>query len=214
MKQKTQATAVNQTQTEAEERQETRRKIGLMGGTFNPPHLGHLLVAEQVYEALDLDNIHFMPTAKPGHAAGKETIDASYRVDMVDYAIEDNPHFSLNLTEVNRGGTTYTIDTIKELKEASPETDYYFIIGEDSVMDLAEWKNIEQLLDLVQFVGVKRPGYQAEVNFPIIWVDTPELDISSSDIRQRVSEGQSIKYLTPDRVRDYIEDKGLYKGEE
>ena len=214
MKQKTQTTAVNQTQTEVEERQENRRKIGLMGGTFNPPHLGHLLAAEQVYEALDLDNIHFMPTAKPGHATGKETIDASYRVDMVDYAIEDNPHFSLNLTEVNRGGRTYTIDTIKELKEASPETDYYFIIGEDSVMDLADWKDIDELLDLVQFVGVKRPGYQAEVDFPIIWVDTPELDISSSDIRQRVSEGQSIKYLTPDRVRDYIEDKGLYKGEE
>lgn len=193
---------------------DTHRRVGIMGGTFNPPHIGHLIVAEQVCEALELDSIHFMPTFKPGHASGKETIDANYRVDMVDLAIEDNPHFALDLTEVNRAGTTYTIDTIKELKEANPETEYFFIIGGDMVQDLANWKAIDELVSLVHFVGVNRPGYVSETDYPIIWVDTQEVDVSSSEIRERISQGLSIKYLTSPSVIDYIEQKGLYKNDD
>lgn len=195
---------------EQETRSQNHKRIGILGGTFNPPHLAHLLVAEQVYESLDLDAIHFMPTNEPGHAAGKETIPADYRVDMVDYAIENNPNFWLNLTEVNRPGKTYTIDTIKELKEANPDTEYYFIIGGDMVADLPNWKDIDELVKLVHFVGVNRPGYDVETDYPVVWVDALEIAISSTLIRQRVSEGISIKYLTPDSVIDYIKEKSLY----
>lgn len=190
------------------------KRIGIMGGTFNPPHIGHLAIAEQVFETLELDAIHFMPTYKPGHVNEKKTIDANYRVDMLDYAIEDNPHFSLNLTEVNRGGATYTVDTIRELKEANPDTEYFFIIGGDMILDLPNWKEIDELVKLVQFVGVNRPGYISETDYSIIWVDALKIDISSSTIRQRVKEGLSIKYLTKDSVIEYIEQKGLYKNEE
>ncbi len=192
----------------------TYRRVGIMGGTFNPPHIGHLAIAEQVYETLGLDAIHFMLTSEPGHTNGKTTINAEYRVDMLDYAIEDNPHFALDLTEVNRGGKTYTIDTIKQLQEANPNTDYFFIIGGDMVEDLPNWKAIEELVTLVKFVGVNRPGYKPETDYSIIWIDTLDIDLSSSDIRQRVKEGLSIKYLTPDPVIKYIEQKGLYLNEE
>lgn len=195
---------------ESETSTENHKRIGILGGTFNPPHLAHLIVAEQVYESLDLDAIHFMPTNEPGHAAGKETIPADYRVDMVDFAIEDNPNFWLNLTEVNRPGKTYTIDTMKELKEANPDTEYYFIIGGDMVADLSNWKDIDELVKLVHFVGVNRPGYEVETDYPVVWVDTLEMDISSTLIRKRVKEGLSIKYLTPDAVIDYIQEKALY----
>lgn len=201
-------------QVDLEMTEDTHKRIGILGGTFNPPHLGHLIVAEQVYETLELDAIHFMPTNEPGHADGKDTIDPDLRVDMVDFAIEDNPNFWLDLTEVNRPGTTYTIDTMKGLKEANPDTEYYFIIGADMVNDLPNWKDIDELIDLVHFVGVKRPGYEIETNYPIIWVDALEIPISSTMIRKRVSQGASIKYLTPDSVIDYIDKQKLYKKDD
>lgn len=199
---------------EIESSNSTNRRVGIMGGTFNPPHIGHLAIAEQVCEILGLDTIHFMPTAEPGHADRKTTIDTHYRVDMVDYAIEDNPYFALDLTEVNRGGKTYTVETMKELKEANPETEYFFIIGGDMVEDLPNWKDIDELVTLVNFVGVNRPGYEPETNYSIIWIDTLKIDLSSSVIRQRVKDGLSIKYLTPDPVINYIEQKGLYLNEQ
>lgn len=187
-----------------------RRKIGILGGTFNPPHIGHLLLADQVKDQLNLEDVHFMPNANPAHVNEKTTIRSDYRVDMVDLAIEDNPEFSLNLTEVNRGGTSYTIDTIKELKEASPNTDYYFIIGGDMVEDLKNWKSIDELVELVQFVAVRRPTFKTETPYPVIWVDIPQLEVSSSEIREKVSTNCSIRYLVPEQVIDYIDTKGLY----
>lgn len=210
MEKKELSSSVMEPLVESETSTENHKRIGILGGTFNPPHLAHLIVAEQVYESLDLDAIHFMPTNEPGHAVGKETIPADYRVDMVDFAIEDNPNFWLNLTEVNRPGKTYTIDTMKELKEANPDTEYYFIIGGDMVADLSNWKDIDKLVKLVHFVGVNRPGYEVETDYPVVWVDTLEVDISSSLIRKRVKEGLSIKYLTTDAVIDYIQEKALY----
>lgn len=191
-----------------------RRKIGILGGTFNPPHIGHLLIADQVRDQLSLEDIQFMPNANPAHANKKTTIHSDYRVDMVDLAIEDNPDFSLNLTEINRGGTSYTIDTIKELKEANPNTDYYFIIGGDMVEDLENWKSIDELVDLVQFVAVRRPTFQRETPYPVIWVDIPQLEVSSSEIREKISTNCSIRYLVPGQVIDYIDTKGLYVDDE
>jgi len=133
---------------------------------------------------------------------------------MVDLAIEDNPDFSLNLTEVNQGGKSYTIDTIKELKEANPHTDYYFIVGGDMVEDLNNWKSIDELVNLVQFVAVRRPTFKTETPYPVIWVDVPQLAVSSSEIREKVATSCSIKYLVPDEVISYIDKKGLYINDE
>lgn len=190
------------------------KRIGLFGGTFNPPHLAHLIIAEQVKDQLDLQSIQFLPTAKPSHKTEDESVSVEDRIEMVDLAIQDNSAFALNLTDVNRGGLTYTIDTIQELIEANPDTKYYFIIGGDSVNNLDQWKEIEKLVDLVQFVGVERPNYLVKTNYPIIWIDVPLIDISSSQIRQKVNDGSSIHYLVPEAVNQYIEEKGLYQNDE
>lgn len=189
------------------------QRVGIFGGTFNPPHYAHLVIAEQMREELELDRIHFMPTAQPAHASGKTTIDSNLRVDMLDLAIQDNPYFSLDLTEVTRGGKSYTIDTILAFKEANPDTEYYFIIGQDMVLDLPNWHRIDELVDLVQFVAARRPGYVGDSQYPILWVDVPEYEISSSDIRQRVRDNKSIRYLTHESVIQYIETKGLYQDD-
>lgn len=190
------------------------KRIGLFGGTFNPPHLAHLIIAEQVKDQLDLQSIQFLPTAKPSHKTEVESVSVEDRIEMVDLAIQDNSAFALNLTDVNRGGLTYTMDTIQELIEANPDTKYYFIIGGDSVNNLDQWKEIEKLVDLVQFVGVERPNYPVKTNYPIIWIDVPLIDISSSQIRQKVNDGSSIHYLVPEAVNQYIEEKGLYQNDE
>lgn len=203
-------TVETQTKTVVTTMGKPHKRVGIFGGTFNPPHYAHLVIAQHIQEELELDRIHFLPTAEPSHTNGKTTIPADYRVDMVELAIEDNPNFCLDLTEVSRGGKSYTVETMRALTEANPNVEYYFIIGQDMVLDLPTWDGIDELMELVQFVAAKRPGYEGESPYPIIWVDVPELALSSSLIRQRVSEGKSIQYLTPPRVIDYIKTEGLY----
>lgn len=189
-----------------------RHRIGIMGGTFNPPHIGHLLMAEQVGKQLDLDEVWFMPTAKPPHAPGKKTIASQHRLQMVQKAIAGNPMFKLQPYEVNRGGKNYTIDTMKHFIEEYPSADFYFIIGGDSANDLETWKEIDLLNQLVQFVGVRRPGEKPYTGrFSILWVDSPLVDISSTEIRLRVFLEQSIKYQVPQAVEDYIYKHQLYQ---
>lgn len=203
-------TVETQTKTVVTTMEKPHKRVSIFGGTFNPPHYAHLVIAQHIQEELELDRIHFLPTAEPSHTNGKTTIPADYRVDMVELAIEDNPNFCLDLTEVSRGGKSYTVETMRALTEANPDVEYYFIIGQDMVLDLPTWDGIDELMELVQFVAAKRPGYEGESPYPIIWVDVPELALSSSLIRQRVSEGRSIQYLTPPRVIDYIKTEGLY----
>ena len=192
-----------------------REKVGILGGTFNPPHMGHLVMADQVKDQLDLDKILFMPTAEPPHSSvEKKTISSDIRVEMVELAIQDNSNFDIELYEVESGGKNYTYDTMKALIELYPAVDFYFIIGGDMVSDLPNWYKIEELVQLVQFVGVKRPGYEVESEYPIIIVDTPLIDISSSSIRKKVAIDCSIRYLVPEAVREYIELEGLYKNDE
>lgn len=189
-------------------------KIGIFGGTFNPPHLGHLIMAEQVKEQLDLDKILFMPTAEPPHSSmDKETISSDVRVEMLELALMDNPGFDLELYEVKRGGKNYSFDTMKALTDLYPGVEFYFIIGGDMIVDLPTWYRIDELAELVQFVGIERPGYIAESDYPIIMVDTTVTDISSSIIRDKVSRDCSIKYLVPAAVKEYIELEGLYKDD-
>lgn len=189
-----------------------RHRIGIMGGTFNPPHIGHLLMAEQVGKQLDLDEVWFMPTAKPPHASGKKAIAAQHRLQMVQKAISGNPLFKLQPYEVNRGGKNYTVETIQHFISEYPSADFYLIIGGDSANDLDSWKGIDVLNQLVQFVGVRRPGEHPYTGrFPILWVDSPLVDISSTEIRLRVFLEQSIKYQVPQEVERYIYKHQLYQ---
>jgi len=187
------------------------KRVGILGGTFNPPHLGHLIMAEQVGDQLGLDEVRFMPDAQPPHVDEKKTIAAIDREHMVERAIADNPRFKLETTELKRGGKSYTYDTIKALKAQHPEVQYYFIIGGDMVDYLHTWYRIDDLVKLVTFVGIKRTKYSTTSKYPVIWVDAPVVDISSTQIRQKISRGHSVRYLVPDAVADYIKEHHLYE---
>ncbi|WP_423189684.1 nicotinate-nucleotide adenylyltransferase [Alkalibacterium sp. f15] len=190
-----------------------RRKVGILGGTFNPPHLGHLIIAEQVKNQLGLEKVMFLPSANPPHKKEKKTIDAKHRIAMIHESIKDNEGFSIEEIEIRRGGKSYTYDTIVQLKEMNPDIEFYFIIGADMVEDLKNWYKIDGLLQIVQFVAVNRPYHSLDTSYPVIAVDVPNIDISSSLIRQKVMDDCSIKYLVPTKVEKYIESEGLYKNE-
>ncbi|GKQ42513.1 putative nicotinate-nucleotide adenylyltransferase [Companilactobacillus sp. RD055328] len=187
-----------------------KKSIGILGGTFNPPHIAHLVMAQQVLDQLSLDEIWFIPDNIPPHVDRKDAIDAIHRVEMVRLAIEDNPQFKLDLTEINRGGVSYTFDTMKLLKKANPDVDFYFIMGGDMVEYLPTWNHIDELTKLVQFVGVCRPGFEQDSKYPVIWVNSPLLNISSTDIRNKLNANHTIKYLVPNKVEEYIKQEGLY----
>ncbi len=190
--------------------QKKKKRVGLLGGGFNPVHMGHLIMADQVFDQLCLDECYLMPTFQSPHVDEKRVIEASDRVEMLKLAVETHEHLGIELTEINREGKSYTYDTISYLKEIHPDVDYYFIIGADMVEYLPKWYNIDELVDMVQFVAVKRNGYTEKSPYPLIWVDAPLIDISSSMIRKKISKNSSIKYLLPDNVVDYIHKKGLY----
>lgn len=187
----------------------TRKKIGLFGGTFNPPHNGHVNVARVVQRALALDEVWFMPTYIAPHKSSDETIDAAKRLRMVELAIEGEPTFRAFDYELKKRGTSYTYDTMKQLVVDCPN-DYYFIIGGDMIDTLHTWYAIDQLVELVTFVGVDRPGYASKTAYPIERVTVPPFDVSSSLIRARIREGQSIDGLVPPAVKRYMEEERLY----
>lgn len=188
----------------------SKKRIGILGGTFNPPHIGHLIIAEQVYQQLGLEKIFFMPDANPPHVDHKEAIAAKHRQRMVELSIADNPHFKLEDCELKRGGISYTYDTITELLKKHPDYEIYFIIGGDMVEYLPKWYKIDELVQLVHFVGVKRVGFSLTSPYPILWVDVPLIQISSTQIRDKLAAGESIRYLVPDQVAEYIRKEGLY----
>lgn len=185
-------------------------KIGIIGGTFDPPHNGHLLIANEVYHALKLDEIWFMPNQIPPHKWGKDITSVHNRVEMLQLALMDELRFSLCLIELERQGPSYTYDTIVQLTKKHPDTEFYFIIGGDMVEYLPKWYNIAELLQLVTFVGVTRPGYTLSTPYPITRLEIPEFAVSSSLIRDRFQSGGTTDYLLPKRVQDYIERNGLY----
>ncbi|WP_371068717.1 nicotinate-nucleotide adenylyltransferase [Sediminibacillus sp. JSM 1682029] len=185
------------------------KRIGLLGGTFDPPHLGHLLIAEEVYHALQLDEVWFIPSNLPPHKQHSGT-NASVRLEMVESAIEDNPHFRVEPIELEREGKSYTIDTIRLLREREPDTDFYFIIGADMVEYLPKWHQIQELADMVHFVGVKRSDYRLDTVYPVMEVEIPGIDVSSTLIRDRTSSNHSVKYLVPDKVINKIKEHRLY----
>ncbi len=195
-----------------EEKKETDRKqIGILGGNFNPVHNAHLVVADQVRQQLGLDQVFLMPEFIPPHVDKKGTIDEKHRLKMLELAIEGVSGLSIEHIELERQGISYTYDTMRLLTEQNPDVDYYFIIGADMVDYLPKWHRIDELINLVQFVGVQRPKYKAGTSYPVIWVDVPLMDISSSMVRDFIQQGRKPNFLLPKPVLDYIEKEGLYQ---
>ena len=191
-----------------------KKHVGILSGSFNPIHNGHLMIAQQVFEQLNLDKILFIPSKVPPHRGVSRYIpkvSVDDRINMIKYGIRDNPNFQLDMTDIDLGGVSYTYETIKRLKERNPNTEYYLIVGYDIVENLSKWSHIDELDKEVHFVGVCRKGYEKKSQYPIMWVNTPVIEISSTVIRQRVREGKSLKYYVPDDVAWYIKDKGIYK---
>ena len=199
------------------------RRIGIMGGTFDPIHVGHLMTAEAVRDEFGLDKVLFIPAAVPPHKLDQQVTDARHRYLMTVLATTSNPHFDVSSIEMDRPGPSYTIDTIYELRRQYGEnTDLFFITGADAIAEIPTWDRIEELLGLCQFIAATRPGllpnvdnikeYFGELGSARIHrLETPELEISSTNIRDRLKRGFSIKYIVPPAVEDYIYKEGLYK---
>ncbi len=205
---------------------EKYRHIGLLGGTFDPIHYGHLVIAEEVWSVLHLDEMVFIPAGHPPHKRGHSITSAEHRVAMLELAVASNPHFAISLIDVERSGPSYTVDTVRELREEwGTNVGLYFVIGWDSLEELHLWYDPIGILEqLTYLVAVRRPGYieepgykdQLEARLPgikerLLVIPVPQLAISATELRQRVAEGRPIKYQTPEAVEQYIAEHGLYQ---
>jgi len=202
------------------------RRIGVLGGTFDPVHYGHLVIAEEVYAKLDLDEMVFVPTGQPPHKTQEVITPAEHRLAMLELAIASNPHFTISRVDVDRPGPSYTVDTLRLLHEQQgEETAIYFVIGGDSLEYFLTWRDPVSILEQVNhLVAVRRPGYneseeyydRLEARLPgikqhLLVVEAPQFEISATDLRLRVAEGRPIKYQTPESVEKYIKEFGLYR---
>jgi len=190
--------------------------IGLYGGTFNPPHMGHLIVAEQVRTALDLDEILFIPSFISPHKQEGESELADHRLAMTKLAVSDNPKFKYSDIEVVKKETSFTIHTLEYLKEKYSSDSFFLIVGMDNYLTFHLWKEPNRVLEISSLVVMNRPNYPKQINEVIgtkntLFVDVPNIDISSSDIRRRVKEHRSIHYLVPNAVEQYILSNGLFR---
>ncbi len=193
-------------------------KIGIFGGTFDPPHIGHLIVAEHVRDRLGLDKIIFIPAVIPPHKQDRSDITpAETRLQMVRLAIAENPAFEASDTEIRRGGISYTVDTLKELRIQHPHDTLYLLIGMDNVHQFKTWKDPESIRQIAQVVVMTRPGFPGNRTSAEGWetmmvCDVPEIDISSREIRDRVRDRRSIRYLVPLPVFDFVVGHQLYRA--
>ncbi|MGB9773153.1 MAG: nicotinate-nucleotide adenylyltransferase [Bacteroidota bacterium] len=191
-------------------------RLGIFGGSFNPPHIGHLIVAERVRESVLLDRILFVPTAVPPHKGMVDLVDAQHRLAMVQLAIKDNPFFELCDCEVKRGGISYTIETIRELKAYYTGNEFYLIIGLDNFLGFHRWRDPEAILAEVVLIVMDRPGSNESPNSSpyvdrALFVEVPLIEISASMIREKVKSGESIRYMVPRDVEEYIYSQNLYR---
>ncbi len=199
--------------------------VGVLGGSFNPVHLGHLILAQDALDRFDLDRVLFVPCAQPPHKPAAELAPAEHRVAMLEAALQGAPRFELCDIEVRRGGTTYTIDTLRALARARARDELAFIIGADTLPELRLWKEAPALLREFRFVTLARPGFALDAAAARSLALAPDIarrlqadlaqghgiGISATDIRHRVAEGMSIRYLVPDAVEAYIREHGLYR---
>ena len=187
-------------------------KIGILGGTFNPIHIGHLILAEEVREKLSLDRVIFVPTYLPAHKGNSDIAPAKARLAMVKLAIKGNKYFSVSDIEIKRNGRSYTIDTLKEFKKAYPKDELYFVIGSDLLKYLDEWKDLGEIIKMVRFIVATRPGYPLEkIPSHISTIPIRAVDISGFEIRKAIKENKSFRYLVPGSVLKYISLKRLYR---
>lgn len=189
------------------------KRVGILGGTFNPPHFGHLIMANEAFHSLGLDEVRFMPNAIAPH---KEVsgVTAAQRLKMTELAIEGFPQFRIEDCEITTGGVSFTFNTISHLMEREPGSEFYFIIGGDSVADLNSWHRIHELAEMIQFVGIGRPGYDATTDFPVMMIDSPEMHLSSTMLRERVASNRPLTFFVPENVEAFIRKEGLYGPEQ
>lgn len=202
------------------------KKYGIMGGTFDPIHYGHLVIANEVLSKYELDKIIFVPTGNPPHKSSAGLTTSYHRYMMTQFATMTHPYFDVSDYEVNQEGISYTVDTVKEFHKKYSDTKFYFITGTDAVLDLPNWKDTEVILDICTFIAVNRPGYvnnrleekisdiEKKYHGEIFIVNAPQLQISSTDIRRRIYMDRPIKYLLPETVEQYILKNNLYKDDE
>jgi nicotinate-nucleotide adenylyltransferase len=196
------------------------RRVGVMGGTFDPVHHGHLVAASEVAHRFDLDEVVFVPTGRPWQKDDRAVTPAEDRYLMTVIATAADPRFRVSRVDVDRGGPTYTVDTLRDLSreyaDAGTDAALHFITGADALASIAGWQDAEELVGLAHFVGVTRPGHPLlDPGLPdgsVTLVEIPALAISSSDCRARVSRGEPIRYLVPDGVLQYVAKRGLYRG--
>ncbi|MCX5700843.1 MAG: nicotinate-nucleotide adenylyltransferase [Candidatus Omnitrophica bacterium] len=187
-------------------------KIGILGGTFNPVHIGHLILAEETREKLGLDKIIFVPTAMPPHKDSLDIASAKDRFNMLKLAIKSNKYFAISDVEIKRPGRSYTIDTIRELKSSYSNDELYFIIGSDLLKYLNEWKDLKEIVKMVKFIAATRPGYPLEqIPGYIQTLPIRAVDVSGFEVRTCSQKNKSFGYLVPDKVFDYIKKRKLYK---
>jgi nicotinate-nucleotide adenylyltransferase len=193
------------------------RRVGVMGGTFDPIHHGHLVAASEVQAWFDLDEVVFVPTGDPWQKSDRVVSPAEDRYLMTVVATASNPRFTVSRVDIDRAGPTYTIDTLRDLREQRPDDELYFITGADALADIFTWRSPEELFALAQFVGCTRPGHDMDPetlsNIPadrVTMVEIPALAISSTDCRERTRRGEPVWYLVPDGVVQYIAKHSLY----
>jgi nicotinate-nucleotide adenylyltransferase len=194
-----------------------RRRVGVMGGTFDPIHHGHLVAASEVQAWFDLDEVIFVPTGQPWQKSTRDVAPAEDRYLMTVIATASNPRFSASRVDIDREGPTYTIDTLRDLRQTMPDADLYFITGADALADIFTWRNAEELFSMAQFVGCTRPGFVMDSEtlgkIPsdrVTMIEVPALAISSTDVRRRTMRGEPVWYLVPDGVVQYIAKHQLY----
>ncbi|MBK8460309.1 MAG: nicotinate-nucleotide adenylyltransferase [Micropruina sp.] len=196
-----------------------RRRLGVMGGTFDPIHHGHLVAASEVQATFDLDEVVFVPTGRPWQKANREVSLPEDRYLMTTIATASNPRFSVSRVDIDRPGSTFTLDTLRDLRrQRGEEVDLFFITGADALSQILTWHGVLELFDLAHFVGVSRPGVPLGehdiTHLPedkVTLLEVPALAISSTDCRERVAAGQPIWYLVPDGIVQYIAKRGLYR---
>lgn len=203
--------------------QPEKRRIGLMGGTFDPVHHGHLVAAEEARYQFGMEKVIFIPAGKPPHKTRQDISPPEHRLEMTRLAVSSNPHFTISDLEIKREGLSYTIDTVRAMKEVYAGWEIFFITGSDAVLEILTWKNVEGLLRECFFVAATRPGFNLEALghklshlsrealAKIKTIEVPALAISSTDIRHRVREGRPIKYLLPEAVEKFIFKNKLYQ---
>jgi len=193
------------------------RRIGVMGGTFDPIHHGHLVAASEVQAWFDLDEVVFVPTGDPWQKSQRKVAPAEARYEMTVIATASNPRFTVSRVDIERGGPTYTRDTLRDLKAALPDAELFFITGADALAEIFTWRDVDELFELAQFVGCTRPGYTMDESIlaripaeRVTMVEIPALAISSTDCRARTAKGEPVWYLVPDGVVQYIAKHHLY----